>query len=189
MALDLAELGISREDLLERVIDRIVDNVLVTREDSNAVEEFSTDLYNGVMKELKARIDKAVVDLGDRLITPNVQAMIEATVLQETNQWGEKKGQRLTFTEYLVWRAKEYFNEKVDFHGKSKEETSYGSFQGCQTRMTAMIHGHLHFRVEEAMKEVLKDANKIIVGGIVEACKTQLKQISDSLKVNVETKR
>ncbi len=75
--------------------------------------------------------------------------------------------------------------EKVDSSGKTKEESGSYSFSGTQTRVAHMIHRHLHFNIETAMKEALATANGSIVKGLEETVKLKLAEIAKALKVTV----
>lgn len=95
-----------------------------------------------------------------------------------------------TFIEYLVKRAEAYLTEKVDFQGKSKDENgSYSSFSPSQTRIAHMVHQHLSYSIESAMKNAVQTANSAIAIGIAETVKIKLaeiqKGIQASIKVNV----
>jgi hypothetical protein len=112
--------------------------------------------------------------------------MIDNLVLQKTNSWGEKVGKSVTFVEYLIEQAHGYMTEKVDSSGKTKEESGGYSFSGTQTRVAHMIHRHLHFNIETAMKEALATANGSIIKGLEETVKLKLAEILAVLKVTVK---
>ena len=138
--------------------------------------------------EIKKGIDAAVTALADKHILPHAATMIENITLQETNKWGEKTGQNMTFVEYLVQRAEAYMTEGVNYEGKSKDEARGYSWTGTQTRITHMVHEHLHYSIETAMKQSLKDANSSICKGIEEAVKIKLAEALQGLKTTVQTK-
>ena len=62
-------------------------------------------------------------------------------VLQETNEWGERKGKGKTLTEYIVAQAKVYLSTNVDINGKtiqsrysSKEQSRFEYLIGLSVR-------------------------------------------------------
>ena len=187
---ELEKLGITKDQIIDRIIDRAADRLLVTHctgadEDGRACAwDDNSPLAIELKKVFKARVDTALADVVDRHILPNVARYIENVTLQATNKWGEKKGESLTFLEYLTQRAEAYLIEEVDFQGKSRDQDSY-NWKGTQTRITHMVHKHLHFSIEQAMETALKTANSAIVGGIEQAVKIKLAEVSEKLKMSV----
>lgn len=191
MELTLEALGLSKEKLQELVIARAADRLLRWEVLEDGVTEPPVDskLANRLEKFIAKRIDEKVAELVDKHVLPNVAAHIETLTLTETNRWGEKVGKPMTFIEYLVARADAYMREEVDYEGKAKDERdSFSSTRGTQTRIAHMIHRHLHYSIESAMKEALANANSSIVAGLAETVKLKLNEISNKLKVQVTTK-
>lgn len=186
--IDLKTLGMTKAELQDRVVNGIVTQALASWAadgDGEGVAQESA-LSKRLQKIICERIDKDVNAIAAKHVLPNVSKYIEDLTLQETNQWGEARGKPITFVEYLIQRAEAYLVEKVDSQGKTKGENSYGSWSGTQTRVTHMIHGHLHYSIESAMKEALKNANGAIAEGIAETCKVKLAEIAKSLTVEVK---
>ena len=186
----MEEIGLTKEDVQERVIERMCDKLMgeLCPADDEEPQGRSIFLRTKLDAEIKDRIDEAVVALADKHVLPGVTAMIEDLTLQETNSWGEKTGKKTTFVEYLVQRAEAYMTEKVNYEGKSQNETRGYSWTGTQTRITHMVHEHLHYSIETAMKQALKDANSSICKGIEEAVKIKLAEALQGLKTTVQTK-
>lgn len=191
MEITLKSLGLSKEQVTERVIAVLVDRLMESvfyDEDGNGVEKeskFSIQIYDRVKKAVDGKIDA----LFKEHVAPNVSRYVEELTLVETNKWGEKKGTKVTFIEHLIQRAEAYITEKVDFNGKSQAEAGGYSWSGTQTRITYLVHQHLHYAIENAMKQAIADANKNIVGGLEAAVKIKLGEISQKLKVEVHTGR
>ncbi|TXH43920.1 MAG: hypothetical protein E6Q97_33490 [Desulfurellales bacterium] len=190
MAMTLEELGITKEELAERVVDRITDQLLRGYEfDEEGNEGPRASSFNQTLqKQIKELIDAKVAALAEQHVLPKVGDFIENLTLQETNKWGEKTGQTLTFIEYLVQRADAYMREEVDRNGKSKSEDSY-SWSRHSTRLSYAIDSHLQHHMESAMRKALADANASIAGGITAAVKLSLEQILINLKVGVQVGR
>ncbi len=178
--MDLAELGLTREELQQRVVDTICNKLLaVGSSDTVFAEELET--------LVKEQITSSVCAVAEKHLVPGISERIENICLQATTAWGEKKGEPLSFTQYLLERADAYLLEPVDYGGKTKAEARGLSWNKDQTRITYMIHRHLHCFIEAAMKEVLKKANTTIVEGIEKTVKIKLKEVANALKITVTT--
>jgi len=187
MALDLKELGLTQEELQERVVERICDTLLDGTGTDDYGEEHADlspwrERLDGLVRQ---RIDAKVEEMACREVLPRVGEMIEGLVLHRTNEWGEKKGGHLTFIEYLVQRAEAYLREPVTRDGKRPD-----SYSGAtQERIAHMVDQHLHDAIEKAMKEAVRTANDAIVAGLAETVKMKLEEIAKGLRVAVEVKR
>lgn len=177
--LNLEDLGITKEELQTRVVEHIADNIL------SDMEGYTERVENRLQKEMEKRINAAVEDIGNRLLLPTIVDMVEKLCIQDTNIYGEKKGEPKTFVEYLTERADIYLREKVDHDGKSKGESNGYSWDGKQTRLTHIVHRHLQHSIQTAMTNAVSSANKSIEGGLQEAVNIKLKEIAGQIKVNV----
>lgn len=187
--ISLASLGLDEEKLAEKLVDRLAQNMLTSiGYDEDGDEWFGTSPFaNKLNTMVKARLDQIVNDLADKHVLPRVNEMVEGLVLQQTNQWGEKVGQPVTFIEYLTQRAEAWMREEISFDGKTKAQDSFG-WRKYGTRVEYLIDKHLQYSIEKAMKEAVSEANKTIAGGLVDAVKIKLGEIAASLKVDVKTK-
>lgn len=191
MAVDLELLGITKEELQERVINKICADLLTSYlyddddEKASRPNRFSEKLKKAVTDQ----IDRKVNALADKKLKPKISETIESLCLQETNKWGEATGKKLTFTEYLVKAAESYLTEEVNHDGKSKREDSWSSWKAYGTRISYLVHKYLHFSIETAMKEAVGNANKTIAEGLEKACKIKLDEIRQKLEVKICTGR
>ena len=188
--MNLEELGLTKEEAQERVINHICDRLLLVVGFDDEGEEYGfnrpSTLAQKLDAKIKQRIDEGVAALAEKHILPNAVAYLEKLTLQSTNKWGEVKGQKLTFIEYLTERAEAYLTEVVSFQGKTKEEDGY-NFKGAQTRLTYIVNQHLQYSIETAMKKAVVEANKGLGDALAETAKIQLESIAKKLKVNVTT--
>lgn len=189
--LSIAELGMTQEELQDRVVKAIADKVMSTVGVGEEGEEYamSTSLKRKLDEAARKQIDEAINQLAQTHVLPNVTDYIEKFTIQKTNEWGEKKGQSITFIEYLAQRAQEYMSEKVSFDGKSKSESGSYSFDGKQTRITYLIDKHLQYSIQNFTQTALADANANIVKGITETIKIKLAEVQESIKVGVSMKK
>lgn len=189
MEITLESLGLSKEEIQNRVIDQIVRSALtsaVWNEDGDEIAIKSK--FAGTIEDAcRARIDQKINELGELHVLPNVDRYVETLILQETNRWGEKKGSSVTFVEYMVERAEAYITEPVDYEGKTQAEKGYG-WSKSQSRISHMIHRHLHYSIETAIKTMLKDANANIVNGLEAALKAKLEELQKAIKIAVTVK-
>lgn len=186
--MDLAELGFTKEELQQRVVDQIAAQVMVGTFSDEEGEEFKSDsaFAKTLDKHVKKKVDDTINALAEKHILPNVASYIENLTLQATNQWGEKRGTPVTFIEYLTQRAEAYMQEQVNFEGKTKGENDSYSWRGAQTRISHLINKHLHYSIENAMKDAMKIATSGIAKGIEETVRAKLAEVSQQLKTEVK---
>lgn len=177
----LDELGFTKEELQERVIERLCDQIMGGAHLDDT--RFRKDMDDRVRKYINETVDA----LGEKHVLPNVVSLIENMNLQATNSWGEKQGEPVTFIQYLVKRAEAYMQEPVDYQGKTKAQDSY-NWSGKQSRMTYLIEKHLQFSIETAMKDSLKIANDSIAKGIEASVKMTMQKIVSGIQVGVSVK-
>lgn len=157
-ALTIEALGLSQEELAERIVERAAETLLnsVTFDDEGREYPKESDFQRQMKKRIQERINQSIDEIA---------------------------------AEYLISRAETYLTEQVNYEGKSKSENgSYSSWSGAQTRLTHLVHKHLNYNVESAMKEAIKNANAVIVGGIEHTVRIKLQEVANALKVEVKTK-
>ena len=178
----LAALGLTREDLEEKLLDRLTDKFI----------DNDYDYVQSIHRQVSEQVSSAVVDTVrakfDEHVLPRVDALVEEATFQKTNQWGEPRGESQSFKEFLVSEAERYLTEKVDSDGASKGEGKY-QWKGRTTRLAWMVHKQLHHAVSIAMEEALKDANQKLAKSINEVVRDKLKEVTDSVQVAVKTRR
>lgn len=191
MTLNLKSLGFTQEELQEKVIERLCEQATsIIRYDEEG-EEYTvkTNFSQKLNEVVQKHINDTIMAIAEKHVLPKVGEYIENLILQETNQWGEARGKPITFIEYLVQRAETYMTEKVNYEGKSKAQSAGFSWSGTQTRLSHLIHEHLHYSISTAMEKALKDANSHIVEGLEKTVKIKLEEISKGLKIGLKTGR
>ena len=188
-AITLESLGFSKEDLQERVIERLCEQILSGKTyDEDGEEHYTDSQFKRKLEErLKEHINATINAIAEKHVLPNVTAYIENLTLQQTNKWGEAQGKPVTFIEYLVGRAQAYIQEEVNYEGKAKEEGSY-NWSKHTTRIAYLINSHLQYSIATMTKQALATANSAIAGGIEKAVKIQLEQVMKGLNVGVAVK-
>jgi len=187
----LAALGITREEVLEKVVERLTKSFLTNTGADDEGEEctYPSAISRKVEANVKDAIDKAVTAFGEKHVLPSITAYIDTYSLQKTNEWGEKKGGPVTFAEYLVKRAEAFMQEPVNHRGEPQGSSSYGpGWTKMGSRIAYMIDQHLLFSMQSFATDALKTANSQIAGGIEAGVKTALSNVLTNIKVTTETK-
>lgn len=173
---ELSALGLTEQDVLDRLVDRLVSHY------SESEDGYKDEFESRMEKAIRAHVDETLGAALEKHILPNVTDKVDTICLQETNKWGEKTGKPLTFTEYLTQRVDAYIREPVNYKGDVKGD-SYGWSQHG-TRISYMIHEHLQYNIQKAVEVALGNVNSSVRKGLQEAVNNAL----DSVKVIVDTK-
>lgn len=189
MNITLESLGLSVEQMQERLIDALIDRFLtsqVSDEDGEPVAVVS-QFQRAIREAILNRVDESV----ERLIAPALEGSITSYIdnfkIVHTNGYGEVKREPETITEYVVRRASEYLSEGVDYQGQTLAEKrkagrdAYGH-KDQTTRAAFLIDKRMNEEIEKAMKEALSEANTAIVGGLKTAVVHELNKINAKLK-------
>lgn len=190
MELTCEQLGITPEDIADRVARKIADTMLASYSDEyddETGETVQTDLPSKFQTLVRARVEakvSAAVDaVAGRLLGEAVEQKIEALRFPQTNHYGEPKTEPLTALEFIAKRCDTYLSELVNHDGLSRSQSSYGD---CKTpRVVHLLEKHLKYTIETNMNNALKSANAQIVGGIEAAVKANLADIANKLNVKV----
>lgn len=188
-AITLESLGISREEILNRVVDRLcreATRAIVSDPDGDEVV-VPTRLACSWEDHTRAAIDEAVERIAQTHIMPRINQQIEDVILQRTNDWGRPVEKGMSFTEYLVHRAETFMTEKVDTNGKTQSEDPY-SWRSAGPRLAVMIDKYINSTLTLAIGKALADANTKIGAALKEAVSTALAEVVGKVKVEVKTR-
>lgn len=191
--MNIEELGITKEELTNRLVDKLADELLTTRfsEDNDGEDGPRPSPFAEKLRELiKDRINAKVAEIAERRVLPLLNQRIDDLVMQETNQWGEKKGSAIPFVEYVALRAEAYLNEEVDTNGRTCAECRHqgtGFYGRGNKRISYLVNDHLHREIDCAMKESVKLAQAGLTDALVLCARHKLAEIADKLKVEVRT--
>ncbi len=165
-------LGLTKEQLQERVIDGMVDQLCDRLE-----PDIDIDIGGAVRKAIDTKVDAVAAEH----VIPNVGKLIDAATLQQTNEWGEKKGESMTFIEYIAARANEYLQQPVDFEGDATRNCRNKN----HTRIVYLVNKQIRRTIEDATKGALKGINKAFVDGVTKTIKLQLTEAASKLEMAV----
>lgn len=192
-AITLESLGITEKEIIGRVVDKIVDRLLEDqiRFSGDGEEEGwrETGFAKELDKRVKGHIDSTVSALFDAHVMGRIEELVNGLTLQATNEWGEAKGETITFVQYLIQRAETYMTEQVNYDGKSRSKDHYGAWTAHGTRISSLVEKYLNFHIEKAMKTIVAKGNETLVSGIEETVKIKLAEIAEKLTVEVGSKR
>lgn len=184
----LAQLGLSREELAERLVAKLADDLMQAEGYDDEGEPYShrSQFAAGLQKAVHEVVDARVAAIAEEHVVPQVAELIANVVLQKTNQWGERipDSPAMTFVEYIVSRADAYMAEQVDREGKPKPADAY-NWKAEQTRACWLIDRHLSSAIATSMKAALVAADNAIAAGVADTVKAKLAEIATSLKVAV----
>lgn len=179
MDISLKDLGLSEAQLKSAVIERMVDRIF----DNEDICEgnFKAD----VNIRVKEKLDEAINNIALQNVMPNFDRLIGEFQIQETNQFGDKKGEPITFTEYLTARAIDYMKEPVNYQGKTQKEDSY-SWRKHSERMAWMVNKHVDLHIKRALEEAFKHADGILKDGLSKAFDAELKKFAQTFTLQAK---
>lgn len=184
----LKALGVSPEELGDRIVDQAVE-ALLSSTGFNPDTEEETRYESRFKREVEARVQKAVdlkiAALAEVHVIPRVGEMIEAADMRQTSNYGEAKGPAMTFKEYIAYRAEEYMSENVDSQGKAKNEGDSYNWRSSGPRLTVLMRMYIRETMEAAAKAAVNDVNKVIAKNIEQAARDAIAATAAKLKVQV----
>jgi hypothetical protein len=197
--MNLQELGFTQDELQQRVVNTICDRLLKNvysypdpesdpfAEGGTVDRTEPTALFKALQVKIKSTVDARIDAIAEQHVLPKVGEFIETLTLQERTKWGEKVGKPMSLIEYMVERCNHYLTEKVDSHGRNQSQGSY-HWNASQTRITNMVHEHLHYTIQNAMHEAVKNLNSALVDGIAETVKIKVNEVVANLKIEPNVK-
>jgi hypothetical protein len=192
--IDLSALGLTPEILREQIITRAVERIVTISlngqgEDLDKDNEYAAvDLPNVatlVQKQVAAHVEKITSRIGDELVAPKVESLIETLTFTKTSQWGEPKAEPITWREMLVEKAEGYLAEPVNLNGWTQKDTAY-NWRQHSTRVVYLVEKHIQYEIDKAIKAALADANSKIAGGILGAVRLSLQEALGKLSVTTK---
>jgi hypothetical protein len=178
--MNLEDLGITKDELVAKVVERLCE-----RYEGDDEDGWESRVTTGIEATIKSKIDDAVAALAEKHVIPGLIERVEGICFAETNRWGESSGKTLTFREYLIERTNAWITEKVA-HDGSKPDPPYKP--GTQTRLTHIIHEHLHYQISNAVKAALQAFNSQLATSLRDTIALKLQEFQTDLKVTLAVK-
>lgn len=184
----LEALGLNTEELAERVIDQAVHALLYSTGFNPETEEevtYENKFKKAIEAKIQQTVDKKIAEIATEQIIPRVGEMIEKANMMQTNNYGEPKGEPMTFKEYIAYRAENYMSENVDINGKSKTESNSYNWRSCGPRLTVLMRSYIRDSMEAAAKSAVTDINKVIAKNIEKAAKDAIAATAANIKIGI----
>ena len=190
MELTFESLGLSKEDVAERVVETIAERILkeTTYDEDGDPKSFPSKVEKTLRELVQERVNKRVEEIAEAEIIPKLTDYIDNLTFTKTNSYGEPKAAPQTLREYLTEKAEKYLTEDVNYNGKTKSEEGY-NWSKNTTRILYLVREHLQYEVKTVLEKALKEANSQIAGGIQGAIKISLEQILAGIKVGITVGR
>jgi len=184
MDIDLDFLGITKEELIEKIVSKAAIEFSGTKyydEEDDEYYYYNNKIAKELNKVIEERIKKSVTKFCDKFIKPSIEKKIDETILEKTNQWGEKKGEKIGFKEYIIARAEKYLDERVDDQGRDSRD-SYNT-RGTSRRIVYMVEDKLTTQIEEALKDGVKLINQSFKDGISATVKDKMEELTKDIQI------
>lgn len=186
----LESLGINPAELGDRIVDQAVDALLNSTGFNPETEEetsYESKFQREIQKRIQQAVDAKIAALAEVHLIPRVGEMIESANMMRTNQYGEPKGEPLTFKEYIAMRAEAYMSEPVNYNGQSKSESndSY-NWRVDGPRLTVLMRSYIRETLEKHAKAAVTDVNKVIATNIGKAAQEAITAAAAAIKVEVK---
>lgn len=173
----LEALGLTKEELQERIIDNAVETLLSRKGCDD--DEFESTLVQKIGTKIEAKLNQVCDAFIEKTVGPHVTAHIENAVLHPTDNWGNSKGDPKTFTEYVIARFDAYLKERVNNSGEVDRYRDNTIERGAW-----LVTKHIRGVIEQIIKDSIGTALATIKGGI----EGQIKSTLDRTFVEVSTK-
>ena len=191
----LEALGVSAEDLAERIIDQAVHALLYSTGFNPETEEevtYENKFKKAIEAKIQQTVDLKIAAIASEHILPRVGEMIEKADMRKTNRYGEPQTPSMTFKEYIAHRAESYMTEDVDYFGASKadleanNESTY-NWRSSGPRLSVLMKLYIKDSMEKAAKTAVTDVNAVIAKNIEKAAKDAIASTLANLKVSIAT--
>lgn len=118
---------------------------------------------------VQERFVKIVEEKCLAVVDPIIKKGIGELIVAKTNEYGEKKGEPKTLTEFIIGFAEGYLMAEVDFEGDNPRYSS-----SAQTRLCYLVNKELRFTIEKAVSDAVLKVNKMIAPAIAKTVEIQI---------------
>ncbi len=163
--MNLEEIGITKEDLIDKIAEKIMQ-----LEYSSDESEYGYDNTIGKMariaveKKVTEHVNKSVLTAIDDTLNKALSELLEQTVTP-VDIFGDKAGEPTSIKAALATRAKDFWMQKVDKEGKA----SNGGWN-TTSRYEHLMKEHLKSELDAVIKANLSDIVAGFKGAVREDC-------------------
>ena len=204
MDFKLQDIGLTQEELQDRVVehiaDQMIDQVLINlceepvEADSGDEEStkrpkkpaagvrrrMRTEFVQRVKKRVNERFDAEIDQLVASVTQAEVKTVVDNFMLHPTNAYGETKGSPMTLTEYVVRRVKKILKEPT-----TKSSTSIRSHKTTGVNIDTAIRDYVTQIMQANVNDVAAELNAHMKESMLEVSR----MVADKIKIVASNKR
>lgn len=162
------QLGITKEEMQERIVQAIATTLITSRETmwTEWDEEEEGDVPTSFGKKMQEHIEKTLQERLDlmfaQFVKPGLHDVIDKMTFQESNRWGEPRKEAETFKEFFARVMEEHLKEDVDSKGQTRAgaKRSGRTFYKEGTRLEVAIGHYLNSHVRDAVNGIVAEGDK-----------------------------
>lgn len=195
MEFTLESIGLNKEVLQEKVIEAACKKLLVETEwDDEECGSYPIDseFKKKIENKIAIQFDDTITAIAEKHVYPRINELIETTIIQRTNEYGEKKGQPVTLIEMLCSRAEGSMMELVDDYGRTQQECRLQDRswypKDAKPRIIRMVDEYLKNAIRNAMEESFKGLGTTVAKALEETARAQLKDMGERFKLVMSIK-
>lgn len=162
----LDQLGITKEDILDKVSEKILSDF---SERGESVYEIAMQRMDG---EIRERLSKGLNARIDDVLNQGVAKLLEQKVTPR-NIFGDKEGEETTIRAALADRAKTFWLTKVDINGK---ESNWGGKERWQYVMDDTVKRELDAIIKQNIDAVIDGFKRSVIATSVKAVEDNIKK-------------
>lgn len=153
----LSDLGITREDVVEKAAERLLEELSDT--DESWIDSLKSRVLTAVTAKATTHIDAVLAETVSRLAD---------TEFTPVDEWGDRKGKATTLREMIKTRALSYLTQKVDERGNpstyhaAMSRATWLAQKAAEDAMTLEVKKELSNAVATAKDELRKQVAQFI---------------------------
>jgi len=167
----LEDLGITTDDLVGRIVDRLVDNM----------EESGDERIGGKFdRAIAARVEALVVAAVDKSTKKKIEVAVGEVIerpWRSTNKYGEDAKKPMTFKEMVTARLDEYLAAKVKGDGSAPRNYDDHTTPRIDWLIQSQVKAEVGEHIKRAAAEAAIKAREQVLGGMNDAVIAAVKNV------------
>jgi hypothetical protein len=169
----LQTLGISKEDILDKVVKRIMEGY------------YESGLRNDIVRVCSQELSKIahakVNEFFEELFEIEVRQFLSNYLIPQTNNHGEAKGESYTLTEFLLLRLENLLHEDVDVKGRPRGQRDY-DWKRHSSRLVYLVDQKLYSELQALLQEHCTTINAAVKEQLAASCLEVLERVTAAPK-------